>query len=109
MPLCNGTDSCCLLLSNCALPAVAQKPQKSQTNLAAKPAPPRITLSVDATEAPRKILHARLTIPATPGVLTLDYPKWIPGEHGPTGPDPEPNRDDFQIQWPNPEVAARSA
>lgn len=45
-----------------------------------------ITIAVDATEAPRKILHARLSIPATPGPLTLMYPKWIPGEHGPTGP-----------------------
>jgi predicted metalloprotease with PDZ domain len=25
-------------------------------------------------------------IPAAPGPLTLLYPKWIPGEHGPTGP-----------------------
>jgi predicted metalloprotease with PDZ domain len=45
-----------------------------------------ITLSVDATEAPRKLFHARMTIPVTPGPLTLVYPKWIPGEHGPTGP-----------------------
>ena len=45
-----------------------------------------ITLSVDATEAPRKIFHARMTIPVTAGPLTLVYPKWIPGEHGPTGP-----------------------
>lgn len=45
-----------------------------------------ITLSVDATEAPRHILHTRLQIPAKPGPLTLLYPKWIPGEHGPTGP-----------------------
>ncbi len=45
-----------------------------------------ITLEVDAREAPRKILHARLSIPATPGPLALAYPKWIPGEHGPTGP-----------------------
>jgi len=45
-----------------------------------------ITLAVDATEAPRKIFHARLTIPAKPGPLTLLYPKWIPGEHGPSGP-----------------------
>lgn len=45
-----------------------------------------ITLNVDATEAPRKILHARLSIPVAPGPLTLLYPKWIPGEHGPTGP-----------------------
>lgn len=45
-----------------------------------------IILEVDAREAPRKILHARLTIPVTPGPLTLYYPKWLPGEHGPTGP-----------------------
>jgi predicted metalloprotease with PDZ domain len=47
---------------------------------------PNISLSVDATEAPRKIFHARLRIPATPGTLTLYYPKWIPGEHAPDGP-----------------------
>src|SRR5260221_5109346 len=51
----------------------------------AKPAP-TITVALDATEAPRKILHARLTIPAKPGSLTLYYPKWIPGEHEPSGP-----------------------
>src|SRR5574340_1223149 len=45
-----------------------------------------ITVAVDATDAPRKILHARLRIPAAPGPLTLLYPKWIPGEHGPDGP-----------------------
>jgi predicted metalloprotease with PDZ domain len=32
------------------------------------------------------MLHARLGIPVQPGPLTLVYPKWIPGEHGPTGP-----------------------
>ncbi len=45
-----------------------------------------ISIAVDATDAPRKILHARLMIPVKPGPLTLFYPKWIPGEHGPTGP-----------------------
>jgi|SRR5579863_159141 len=34
-----------------------------------------ITLQVDAREAPRRIFHAQLTIPATPGPLTLLYPK----------------------------------
>jgi len=48
--------------------------------------PPTVTISVDATHAPRKILHASLKIPATPGDLTLYYPKWIPGEHAPDGP-----------------------
>jgi predicted metalloprotease with PDZ domain len=47
---------------------------------------PTVTLSVDATDAPRKIFHATLTIPAKPGELTLYYPKWIPGEHAPDGP-----------------------
>jgi predicted metalloprotease with PDZ domain len=45
-----------------------------------------ITLSVDLTDAPRKILHATEVVPVAPGPLTLVYPKWIPGEHGPTGP-----------------------
>jgi predicted metalloprotease with PDZ domain len=45
-----------------------------------------ITIRVDATEAPSNLLHSHLTIPASPGSLTLYYPKWIPGEHGPTGP-----------------------
>jgi predicted metalloprotease with PDZ domain len=45
-----------------------------------------ITLSVDLTDAPRKILHATEIIPVQPGPMTLVYPEWIPGEHGPTGP-----------------------
>src|SRR5436190_11492800 len=54
---------------------------------AAEPSTTRpIELSLDATEAPRKLLHARLVIPAAPGPLTLYYPKWIPGEHSPSGP-----------------------
>src|ERR1043165_5374120 len=45
-----------------------------------------IKLSVDATQAARNIVHAKFTIPVRPGPLTLFYPKWIPGEHSPTGP-----------------------
>ncbi|HEV2692649.1 MAG TPA: hypothetical protein VG347_07100, partial [Verrucomicrobiae bacterium] len=45
-----------------------------------------VLLEVDATDAPRCLLHAKLHIPVSPGKLTLYYPKWIPGEHGPTGP-----------------------
>jgi predicted metalloprotease with PDZ domain len=52
----------------------------------AAPVNPPIRLAVDATEAPRKILHARLEIPVRPGPLTLVYPKWIPGYHMPWGP-----------------------
>ncbi|PYV08537.1 MAG: hypothetical protein DMG07_25500, partial [Acidobacteria bacterium] len=35
-----------------------------------------VTVEVDAREAPRKIFHARLSIPAQPGPMTLLYPKW---------------------------------
>jgi predicted metalloprotease with PDZ domain len=48
--------------------------------------PPTVAIAVDATKAPRKIFHASLKIPASPGDLTLYYPKWIPGEHAPDGP-----------------------
>ncbi|AXC15317.1 PDZ domain family protein [Acidisarcina polymorpha] len=44
-----------------------------------------IQVTVDVTDAPRRILHARLSIPVEPGPLTLLYPKWIPGEHEPSG------------------------
>lgn len=49
-------------------------------------AAPPMRLHVDATDVPRHLLHARLSIPASPGALTLLYPKWIPGEHNPGGP-----------------------
>jgi predicted metalloprotease with PDZ domain len=45
-----------------------------------------LTVAVDLTRAPQKILHTHLEIPVQPGVLTLEYPQWIPGEHMPDGP-----------------------
>src|SRR5271155_1423070 len=45
-----------------------------------------IQLHVDLTDAPRNIYHAKLTIPAKPGPMTLVFPKWIPGNHRPSGP-----------------------
>ena len=50
------------------------------------PAQGAMSVDVDAREAPRRIFHARLRIPAPPGPLTLLYPQWLPGEHSPTGP-----------------------
>jgi predicted metalloprotease with PDZ domain len=52
----------------------------------AQAAPGPIKLSVDATQAPQKILHTHMEIPVKPGPLTLYYPEWIPGEHMPDGP-----------------------
>ncbi|HVG27856.1 MAG TPA: hypothetical protein VM865_09645 [Acidobacteriaceae bacterium] len=45
-----------------------------------------ITVAVDLTDAPRRVLHAVETMAVQPGPMTLVYPEWIPGEHGPTGP-----------------------
>jgi predicted metalloprotease with PDZ domain len=45
-----------------------------------------ISLTVDATKTQNKILHAHLVMPVKAGPLTVYYPKWIPGEHGPDGP-----------------------
>src|SRR5215213_3644048 len=56
------------------------------TTVSAALAQSPITLTVDATQAPKNMLHSRLRMPVKPGPLTLFYPKWIPGEHSPTGP-----------------------
>src|SRR2546426_12690345 len=64
----------------CLVPLLAAAPATAQRERGT------ITLSVDLGDAPRKIFHARMRIPVEPGPLSLSYPKWIPGEHGPTGP-----------------------
>ncbi len=68
--------SCALLALFALLAAPAIFAQSGQS----------ISLTVDATQSPQKILHAHLAIPVQPGPLTLYYPKWIPGEHEPDGP-----------------------
>jgi predicted metalloprotease with PDZ domain len=45
-----------------------------------------IHLDVDLTDAPRNIYHAKISLPAKPGATTLVFPKWIPGNHRPSGP-----------------------
>jgi predicted metalloprotease with PDZ domain len=45
-----------------------------------------ISLTVDATKTRQKLLRSHEVIPVKPGPLTVYYPKWIPGEHGPEGP-----------------------
>ena len=45
-----------------------------------------IQIAADLTDAPRKLYHAEIDIPVTPGPVTLTTPKWIPGNHRPTGP-----------------------
>src|SRR5437762_663421 len=62
-----------VLLQICAAAALAQNSVS-------------IKMHVDASDAARNILHTTLKIPVKPGPLSLFYPKWIPGEHSPTGP-----------------------
>jgi predicted metalloprotease with PDZ domain len=45
-----------------------------------------MTIVLDERTAPRGFAYTHMTIPVRPGPFTLDYPKWIPGEHAPTGP-----------------------
>ena len=50
------------------------------------PYPGVITLAVDATDLDHRVLRVQQTMPvAQPGRLTLLYPRWLPGTHGPYG------------------------
>jgi len=44
------------------------------------------TVNVDARETTRGLLHVTESFPGRTGAVSLTYPRWIPGEHGPTGP-----------------------
>jgi predicted metalloprotease with PDZ domain len=66
--------------------AAAGSCAQAQAPAAGQPVSYKMTIAVNATDAPRKMLHADEVIPVQPGDLTLVYAKWIPGEHGPTGP-----------------------
>ncbi|MFO1507857.1 MAG: peptidase M61 [Lysobacterales bacterium] len=50
------------------------------------PYPGTIVIHVDASDTAQGIFRTHETIPVQPGALTLLYPKWIPGNHSPTGP-----------------------
>jgi predicted metalloprotease with PDZ domain len=48
--------------------------------------PGALTLAIDATDLSHRIFHAHERIPVQPGPLTLLYPRWLPGNHSPSGP-----------------------
>jgi predicted metalloprotease with PDZ domain len=50
------------------------------------PYPGTLTLSVDLTDLDRRLFLVRESMPVKPGPLTLLYPQWLPGTHGPNGP-----------------------
>ncbi len=46
-----------------------------------------IALTVDASEAPiTSIVHVHEVLPVTAGDFAFAYPRWVPGEHSPSGP-----------------------
>lgn len=45
-----------------------------------------IQITADLSDAPRKIYHAEIDLPVRAGTVSLTTPKWIPGNHRPTGP-----------------------
>jgi predicted metalloprotease with PDZ domain len=75
--------TCRAVLAFCVVAAIACA-SAPMTHAQAGSGP--IKLTVDATQAPQKILHTHMEIPVQPGPLTLYYPQWIPGEHMPDGP-----------------------
>ncbi len=65
-------------------PAPAAPPIEAPRDV---PYPGVIRLAVDATDLAHAIFSVRETIPvAGPGPMTLLFPKWLPGNHSPTGP-----------------------
>jgi predicted metalloprotease with PDZ domain len=67
-------------------------------------ASPVMTLTVDETQVARRISFVHEEIRVQPGRLSLAYPSWIPGEHGPTGPIEEMaalrvHAGDATLQW----------
>jgi predicted metalloprotease with PDZ domain len=69
-----------------ALIAIWYQPTPAAQNPTAGTPRTSMTLDVDASDAPMKILHATMSMSARAGAMTLFYPKWIPGEHMPSGP-----------------------
>ena len=65
------------LLTVCLLLAVPAWAQSQKTP---------IQITVDLSDAPRKLYHAEVDLPVTAGPLSLITPKWIPGTHQPFGP-----------------------
>ena len=69
-------------------PLQAEKHVAKKAEKTADPAASRTPIQITAnlTDAPRKLYHAEVDLPVTEGPLVLTTPRWIPGNHRPTGP-----------------------
>ena len=76
-----------LTLGLLALPSAGRaRTAKASAQAPAMSSAEPIALHVDLRDVAQKIFHVEESVPVEPGPLTLDYPKWIPGEHSPSGP-----------------------
>ena len=74
-----------LLLCVCASrPVPAEEPNANAQSYSTQANPE--TLVLDARDVGRGLMTATMRIPVKPGEFTFVYPKWVSGEHGPTGP-----------------------
>ena len=76
-----------ILLPLLALTAVLGAPARAQDTVVKAGAvyPGVLTLRVDATDLDHRIFRINESVPVRPGPLKLYYPRWLPGNHGPTG------------------------
>lgn len=45
-----------------------------------------IALDVDLTDLDQRVIRTQMLLPVSPGPMVLLYPRWLPGNHAPTGP-----------------------
>jgi predicted metalloprotease with PDZ domain len=93
-----GAQACWLALASAAAVATLVAPGAHAQAPAPPPAravpapqdvayPGVITLEVDLTDLDHRVFAVIERLPvAGPGPLTVLYPRWLPGNHGPTGP-----------------------
>jgi predicted metalloprotease with PDZ domain len=69
-------------------PLQAEKHPVKKADKSTEPAAPKTPIQITAnlSDAPRKLYHAEVDLPVTEGPLVLTTPRWIPGNHRPTGP-----------------------
>lgn len=76
-----------LILIGAAFVLAAAPKTRAETPAAdAAPTPRTMSVTVDATDIARGLVHTSVEIPAPPGPLDLYYVEWTPGNHTPSGP-----------------------
>jgi len=79
--------ACAVSMAFAATAAVAQQSHRADVPPPQDTAyPGTVAIHVDASDTTQGIFRVHETLPVTAGALTLLYPKWIPGDHSPSGP-----------------------